>query len=222
MKFKTSNINKFLTFSFIFLITNKTSGIFRANFDGSNQTKFLTNFSFVDISVWPEVHQICFVSRNRTAVQCANFEGTGIETIVDLYEPLTNLAFGDGKLFYYHPALLSKSHRGAIVFCDPRLKCANEQQIVSFSADNETLLVDMILFNSKISETDENSCNKNNGDCQQLCFYLGSGKKKCDCAFGKLAADGTTCSPHDAFLVYSKVNRKIKIIFFGIERNFWF
>lgn len=192
-------------------MTENSLGLFRSNFDGSNQTKILPNISLVDVDVWPERNSVCFLSRNRTAVECANFEGTEVKILAEfLYENLTNLAFGDEKLFYYHLALRPKSKQGGIVVCDPKIRCEEQQQnITSFSADNETFVVDLKIFSKNFKLNQKNKCGEKNGNCEQICFYFGGDRKKCDCAFGKLAPDGLSCSPHDAFLVYSKV-----IVFF--------
>lgn len=49
-----------------------------------------------------------------------------------------------------------------------------------------------------------NPCARHNGGCQQLCFHLGSGRRTCSCAHGRLAADGFACERYDGYLLYSE------------------
>lgn len=49
-----------------------------------------------------------------------------------------------------------------------------------------------------------NPCARSNGGCQQLCFHLGSGRRTCSCAHGRLAEDGFACERYDGYLLYSE------------------
>ncbi|TKS67473.1 Prolow-density lipoprotein receptor-related protein 1 [Collichthys lucidus] len=45
---------------------------------------------------------------------------------------------------------------------------------------------------------------RSNGSCQQLCFHLGSGRRTCSCAHGRLAEDGFACERYEGYLLYSE------------------
>lgn len=47
-------------------------------------------------------------------------------------------------------------------------------------------------------------CARSNGGCQQLCFHLGSGRRTCSCAHGRLAEDGFACERYEGYLLYSE------------------
>lgn len=49
-----------------------------------------------------------------------------------------------------------------------------------------------------------NPCARSNGGCQQLCFHLGSGRRTCSCAHGRLAEDGFVCERYEGYLLYSE------------------
>lgn len=49
-----------------------------------------------------------------------------------------------------------------------------------------------------------NPCARSNGGCQQLCFHLGSGRRTCSCAHGRLAEDGFGCERYEGYLLYSE------------------
>lgn len=49
-----------------------------------------------------------------------------------------------------------------------------------------------------------NPCARSNGGCQQLCFHLGSGRRTCSCAHGRLADDGFACERYEGYLLYSE------------------
>lgn len=49
-----------------------------------------------------------------------------------------------------------------------------------------------------------NPCARSNGGCQQLCFHLGSGRRTCSCAHGRLAEDGFACERYEGYLLYSE------------------
>ncbi|MGH0132653.1 UNVERIFIED_CONTAM: hypothetical protein FKN15_051430, partial [Acipenser sinensis] len=64
-------------------------------------------------------------------------------------------------------------------------------------------LKDVKVFN-RAQEKGTNPCAKNNGGCQQLCFYLGNGQRTCACAHGYLSEDGLHCQNYDGYLLYSE------------------
>ena len=51
-----------------------------------------------------------------------------------------------------------------------------------------------------------NPCAVNNGDCEELCFFMGGRRKRCECSHGQLAADGLRCRPYDSFVMFSRVS----------------
>ncbi|CAG0883349.1 unnamed protein product [Darwinula stevensoni] len=64
-----------------------------------------------------------------------------------------------------------------------------------------------------------NPCAKDNGGCQDLCLFNGT-TVICQCAHGKVAADGTSCRDHDVFILYSSVSSVKSIhIFGGLSHN---
>ncbi|XP_048876028.1 low-density lipoprotein receptor-related protein 1B-like isoform X1 [Brienomyrus brachyistius] len=64
-------------------------------------------------------------------------------------------------------------------------------------------LKDVKVF-SRGHEKGTNPCARRNGGCQQLCYYLGSGRKTCACAHGYLAEDDVSCRRYDGYLLYSE------------------
>eukprot|EP00057_Strongylocentrotus_purpuratus_P026506 XP_011680980.1 PREDICTED: low-density lipoprotein receptor-related protein 1 isoform X3 [Strongylocentrotus purpuratus] len=54
--------------------------------------------------------------------------------------------------------------------------------------------------------SDMNPCSINNGNCSQICFYLGGTRRTCACAHGTVANDGLSCEEYDAYILYSERN----------------
>uniref|UniRef100_A0A3B4FER3 LDL receptor related protein 1B n=1 Tax=Pundamilia nyererei TaxID=303518 RepID=A0A3B4FER3_9CICH len=63
-------------------------------------------------------------------------------------------------------------------------------------------LKDVTVFTRGREKT--NPCARSNGGCQQLCFHLGSGRRTCSCAHGRLAEDGFACERYEGYLLYSE------------------
>jgi hypothetical protein len=59
---------------------------------------------------------------------------------------------------------------------------------------------------SGVAQSGSNPCSENNGGCRELCAFDGA-KAVCLCSHGKLASDGLSCAPYDAFLIFSRVSR---------------
>ncbi|XP_064419902.1 low-density lipoprotein receptor-related protein 1B [Latimeria chalumnae] len=78
-------------------------------------------------------------------------------------------------------------------------------------------LKDVKVFN-KAREKGTNVCAKNNGGCQQLCFYRGNAQRTCACAHGYLAEDGATCLKYEGYLLYSE-RTVLKSIHLSDETN---
>ena len=78
-------------------------------------------------------------------------------------------------------------------------------------------LTDIKAYDKKL-QIGTNPCAVNNGDCEQLCFYLGGGKTSCACSYSRLKDDGKTCEDHDVFLLYSKVT-SIESTYLGVNSN---
>ncbi|KAI4806135.1 hypothetical protein KUCAC02_010715 [Chaenocephalus aceratus] len=64
-------------------------------------------------------------------------------------------------------------------------------------------LKDVTVFN-RGREKGTNPCARSNGGCQQLCFHLGSGRRTCSCAHGRLAEDGFACERYEGYLLFSE------------------
>nr|XP_015214112.1 PREDICTED: low-density lipoprotein receptor-related protein 1B isoform X3 [Lepisosteus oculatus] len=64
-------------------------------------------------------------------------------------------------------------------------------------------LKDVKVFN-RAREKGTNPCARNNGGCQQLCFYQGNGRRTCACAHGYLSEGGFSCQKYDGYLLYSE------------------
>ncbi|MED6290428.1 Low-density lipoprotein receptor- protein 1B, partial [Characodon lateralis] len=64
-------------------------------------------------------------------------------------------------------------------------------------------LKDVTVFN-RDREKGTNPCARSNGGCQQLCFHLGSGRRTCSCAHGRLADDGFACERYEGYLLFSE------------------
>uniref|UniRef100_A0AAX7U7X7 EGF-like domain-containing protein n=1 Tax=Astatotilapia calliptera TaxID=8154 RepID=A0AAX7U7X7_ASTCA len=64
-------------------------------------------------------------------------------------------------------------------------------------------LKDVTVF-TRGREKGTNPCARSNGGCQQLCFHLGSGRRTCSCAHGRLAEDGFACERYEGYLLYSE------------------
>lgn len=74
----------------------------------------------------------------------------------------------------------------------------------SFSPLNATPAYALLEVNKLSSHLGTNPCARRNGGCQQLCYYLGNGRKSCACAHGYLAEDDMSCRRYDGYLLYSE------------------
>uniref|UniRef100_A0A4W4GV52 Low-density lipoprotein receptor-related protein 2 n=1 Tax=Electrophorus electricus TaxID=8005 RepID=A0A4W4GV52_ELEEL len=76
--------------------------------------------------------------------------------------------------------------------------------------DNINMLRDVTIFDQRMQsmssqELNNNPCLMSNGGCAHFCFALpGTQTRKCACAFGNLAVDGTSCVvSRDDYLIYT-------------------
>ncbi|XP_028846293.1 low-density lipoprotein receptor-related protein 2a isoform X3 [Denticeps clupeoides] len=76
--------------------------------------------------------------------------------------------------------------------------------------DNVNMLRDITVFDHRVQpstgrELDSNPCLETNGGCSHFCFATpGTQSRKCSCAFGSLAADGSSCVvSRDDYLIYT-------------------
>uniref|UniRef100_A0A8D2ZZH8 EGF-like domain-containing protein n=1 Tax=Scophthalmus maximus TaxID=52904 RepID=A0A8D2ZZH8_SCOMX len=76
-------------------------------------------------------------------------------------------------------------------------------EVVTMRSGLGVNLKDVTVFN-RGREKGTNPCARSNGGCQQLCFHLGSGRRTCSCAHGRLAEDGFACERYEGYLLYSE------------------
>eukprot|EP00118_Oscarella_pearsei_P008228 m.41639 g.41639 ORF g.41639 m.41639 type:complete len:859 (+) comp33209_c0_seq3:2643-5219(+) len=51
-----------------------------------------------------------------------------------------------------------------------------------------------------------NGCSHKNGGCEQLCMAMPSGRRTCQCSYGRLASDGRNCLQDESYILYSDID----------------
>lgn len=99
----------------------------------------------------------------------------------------------------------SVSYSGSIIRYDKN----NASNRVTIQHDLGDGIKDVIIFNKQpMPPPETNPCVSNNGNCSDLCLYLGSpGQRRCICSHGRLANDGVSCQPYDVFIMFSKLSQ---------------
>ncbi|NXJ85431.1 LRP1 protein, partial [Trogon melanurus] len=93
----------------------------------------------------------------------------------------------------------------------------NATESVSLRTGIGVQLKDIKVFN-RARQKGTNICAQNNGGCQQLCLFRGSGQRTCACAHGMLSEDGVSCRDYDGYLLYSE-RTILKSIHLSDENN---
>lgn len=94
-------------------------------------------------------------------------------------------------------------HSGSIVRYNKKHMNQTKEEIIQHDLGDG--IKDIAIFSSQtIPSSNYNPCSKNNGGCEDLCFFMGEkGLRKCVCYHGQLMKDGVSCQPYDTFVMYS-------------------
>ncbi|XP_048835137.1 low-density lipoprotein receptor-related protein 1B-like isoform X4 [Brienomyrus brachyistius] len=177
----------------------QTPGISRARLDGSQRVALISsNIAWPNgISIDYEEDKLYWCDARTDKIERIDLEsGEGREIVlsasgVDMFSVAVF-----GPYIYWS----DRAHANGSIRRGFKSDAAEAQTLRSGLGVN---LKDVKVF-SRGREKGTNPCARNNGDCQQLCFYLGGGRRTCSCAHGYLAEDGTSCQRYDGYLLYSE------------------
>lgn len=182
----------------------------RARLDGSDR-RVVVSFKLGhvdDITIDYMEDYIYWVDSSSSLIERIKVDGTGRQVMYNgqsntqsLQHHLVSIAIYQNYLYVAD----SVHGQGSIVRIDKR----NSSDFRYIQQNLGDSIRDIAIFAEQPLPTPaENPCVKDNGDCQDLCLFLGRpGKRRCICAHGKLNSDGLTCKPYDTFIMYSKLSQ---------------
>jgi len=178
----------------------------RAFLDGSDRMVIFNEsneYIINDLAIDFETDKLYFCDSRLNRIERMNLDGSDKEIIlIDekmIGSPIA-LTIYMGQIYWAD----TNYKRGSIVKLINDTESGNltSQVIRSYLGDG---VKDIEVFHSR-QINENNPCSKNNGNCQDLCFYISESSYRCDCAHGYLSpSDNRSCIPYDAFIIFSKV-----------------
>ncbi|XP_043484789.1 low-density lipoprotein receptor-related protein 2 [Leptopilina heterotoma] len=173
----------------------------RANLDGSNWTTLITSGISTprDLTIDITTNDVYWVDSKLDMIQKVSYSGGNREIIrKNLPNPIGLAIFGQDM--YWVDRNLDTVYKAS--------KLSGNYTLPMSIRTNLQKLRDIAIFDPSVQPMDEsNPCKgSSNGGCDQLCFALPPESHmtiKCDCATGKLAADGKRCENVDEYLVFA-------------------
>ncbi|KAJ8282634.1 hypothetical protein COCON_G00051530 [Conger conger] len=177
----------------------QTSCIGRAHLDGSEQV-VLVNSGIAwpnGISIDYEENKLYWCDARTDKIERINLEtGENREIVLSA----TNVDLFSVTVFGTYIYWSDRAHANGSI----RRGLKNDaSDAMTFRSGLGVNLKDVKIFN-RGREKGTNPCAKNNGGCQQLCFYHGRGRRTCACAHGYLSEGGLTCQRYEGYLLYSE------------------
>jgi hypothetical protein len=173
----------------------------RARLDGSEQTQIYissSNETVKKISIDINQKLIYWFDAKASKIYKIDYEGHNKSVVLvdERYlKTVTTFTFFDNHLYWSD----SSYEGGAILRGNLSL---NEQKdflvnITVLAKHFGDQVKDLAVFYRQPT-TKDNPCQINNGDCEELCFFMGKpGQRRCECRHGHVASDGKTCRPFE-------------------------
>ncbi|KAF7273554.1 hypothetical protein GWI33_013751, partial [Rhynchophorus ferrugineus] len=168
-----------------------------ATLDGKNRRALLDEQrKIMDITLDTEKQVVYFSDSNVFTIEKINYNGSEHKVLLNhsLVKPLGLTHFQD-HLYWLDADYAKGSIRRASV--------SNLSDFAVLAQDLGVSLTDIQIYSTK-RQAGTNPCGKDNGGCEQMCFYNGT-HPVCSCSHGMVARDGKSCVPFDTFIVYSKI-----------------
>ena len=180
--------------------------IFRSKLDGSqaklilnDTTKIYINKLTIDL----DDKQIYWCDSKNQVIERMNYDGTN-RTVV--YKNSFFLKYPVSLTVHKQFVYWADTHfdGGSILKID---KLNVTDQLRNASIVTEKIgdhIKDLRVFYEQPTNK-RNPCAKNNGDCAELCMFMGDNRHRCICSHGRLASNNKTCEPYDAFIMFSRI-----------------
>ncbi|XP_014672262.1 PREDICTED: prolow-density lipoprotein receptor-related protein 1-like [Priapulus caudatus] len=204
---------------YLFWTAEEGQLIERARLDGTERATIVNSTyqdgRFIrDLAIDYDEQMLYWCDMRRNTVEKIRFDGSGHVIIIESEngDPVTLTVFA-GYLYWVDWVVDGGSIR--------RIDKNNESDIVILRKDMSTTVKDIQVFDKSL-QTGTNVCaaKAGNGGCQELCFHVGKETPHCACSHGRIATDGKSCEPYDAFIVYSGGDRIESInIFDAANKN---
>ena len=164
-----------------------------------------------DVLFWIDPREDC--------IKSVNFDGSDLKTILkgkELMDPYGITVF-ENNIYWTD----TNKGNSSIKLID-----RDNGEISLLKTDLGHTLKDIKFYGaSRQPGNDDSPCSRRNvdgnyGNCSELCLMRGEKERVCQCAHGKMSADGVTCEDFDSFLLYSKATKIDSLQMFAeLNRN---
>ena len=161
-----------------------------------------------------------WIDSGKHAIKSVNFDGTGMKVVLanpkELISPYGITVFGDNVYW-------TDTNKGNSSI--KRFDMKTSETSVLKTDLGHTLKDIKFYGQARQPSNDDSLCSKRSGggdygNCSELCLMRGERERTCQCAHGKMAADGVTCEEYDSFLLYSKATKIDSLQMFAeLNRN---
>lgn len=180
--------------------------------DGSNATIIISDTKVTAITVNQSEKKI-FWTDEINGINCANYEGKNKKVLTDSVLNIKSLAFFKNRLFWLLPAYLN--HNSSIWTCELADEVCKNHKKISISLQDSVSIKFYLDYNDKTESRVVSPCEKNNGNCSDLCLLIPDNKKNCACQVGhQINSDYQSCRYITECMIYRE-NKYIK----GINLN---
>ncbi|KAI1293709.1 Prolow-density lipoprotein receptor-related protein 1 [Halotydeus destructor] len=181
----------------------------RARLDGSerrvlvNESKQLSLITNIAVDLVDD--KLYWCDSRQDSIERIGIDGTNRQVVLKGNEVIQNPV---SLTVYQNWVYWVDTHYkgGSILRADKNVdeKNGSDTTMAILSHDLGDHIMDIAVYYERPTSAD-NPCSQYNGGCQELCFYLGDKKYRCECAHGRLASNGHSCENYDAFLMFSRV-----------------
>ena len=184
------------------------SRIEKSRLDGSERSTIVSDptgsRTITDITMDLLEDKIYFCDSRLRTIERTDLDGRNVEVLLrgeEIIKSPVSLFVFENYVFWSDTTYKG----GSILRADKDLVVTNSTDAISLmSSQLGEGIKDISIFYER-PKTQDNVCGHDNGGCQELCLYIGKKQARCACSHGRLAADGKTCQPYDAFIMFSRV-----------------
>ncbi|TKR96498.1 hypothetical protein L596_010507 [Steinernema carpocapsae] len=179
-----------------YLFWLSTQGVKRSRLDGSDQKLIYTSAKLSLMNLDNDSKRILVFFEGTNELISVNYDGEEKHTMAESSVKYQAMTVIDQTVYYF----LNNKLYSSKIKTDGTLSV--DTKVVQNAS---TVVKHFTILNGELKGKDINPCSKNNGGCEQICFYMGKKEgARCGCSFSRLKNDKKTCEQYKSFIAYSR------------------